>query len=154
MGEKWRPVLALFPFLAAGALATGLVTPTVAALYACGADFPVFWVRLVQVLTAAIAAWVLVPRFGLTGIGFGELSVGLTSLLFGLVSVRFIGRVRLGIAWLWLGVAVAVIFWRHLGALVFLAPLCVLLVPRSRAALSGYVGLMKAQWARIWNKSH
>jgi O-antigen/teichoic acid export membrane protein len=141
MGDKWTPVVRLFPFLAAGALASSLVTPTAAAMYACGADLVVFWIRLLQVVIVAITTWIVIPRIGLEGYGLGEATVLASALLFPLLSKRAIGTTRGNVAWIWLGASVVVIFWQRLGPWVGLAPALALLYPRSRQALSAHIAM-------------
>jgi len=143
MGPDWQPVIPLFPYLAGGAIATSLAAPWTAALYALGADARVLGVRLVQVATVGMMSWILVPRFGLIGYGYGELTVIVTIVLIAAMIRAFVITRRVHVVGSWALAAIIAVFWRQVGATAFVAPLLALLVPGSISAIREHLGSLR-----------
>lgn len=72
-GEKWIPVVAVFPFIACGNLTNSLFNLHSSTLYVLKRNWDVTLFHMIHVLLFAGSAALLLPRFGLIGFGWAEL---------------------------------------------------------------------------------
>jgi O-antigen/teichoic acid export membrane protein len=91
LGESWAQLAQIYPFLAVVFLINALFVFHSSALYVVRRNLQMAMVHLVQVVALAIAAIVLVPRYGLIGYGFAELATLLSYPLMHTFLARSIG---------------------------------------------------------------
>jgi O-antigen/teichoic acid export membrane protein len=74
MGPSWRPVMAIYPYLAIIAMANAMFTLQSSALYVLRENAAMARYHVAHVVLLAAAAAVLVPQLGITGYGVAELA--------------------------------------------------------------------------------
>jgi O-antigen/teichoic acid export membrane protein len=72
LGDRWHEVVGLFPYIAINYLINALFTAQTAALAANGRSWIVLRNSVINTVLLFAAAWVLVPRYGLTGYAISE----------------------------------------------------------------------------------
>ena len=72
LGPRWHQVIGLFPFIAINYLINALFTAQTAALAANGRSWIVMRNSIINTVLLFSAAWVLVPKYGLTGYAISE----------------------------------------------------------------------------------
>ena len=72
LGPRWHQVIGLFPFIAVNYLINALFTAQTAALAANGRSWIVMRNSVINTVLLFSAAWVLVPKYGLTGYAVSE----------------------------------------------------------------------------------
>lgn len=74
-GERWLPMLEVFPLVALGYLGASMFLLHSSALVVLRLNREIALANLAQVAALAAAAWVLVPRLGIAGYGWAEVAV-------------------------------------------------------------------------------
>lgn len=130
-GQRWEPVMLIYPFLALSYLTNAQFNIHSSILYVLHRNWAVSWFHIVHIVLFAGAAWVFVDRFGLVGYGYAEM-VALLSYPVIHRSVRqAVGAPNYGISALWwAGIAIG-LFWRQLGLWDIAVPILALLCPPS-----------------------
>jgi PST family polysaccharide transporter len=100
-GERWLPVLVVYPFIALGALAHGLFNMEVSALYVLRQNAKVLAFHLVHVGLFAGTAVLGLRGLGLVGYGWGEAAAVLSYPVVHAMVSRRVGAPRLGVAFVW-----------------------------------------------------
>jgi len=72
-GERWEPVLTVFPFIALGYLINALFNLHSSVLFVLAQNRKVAVFHIVHIVLFAAAAFVLVPAFGIVGYGLAEI---------------------------------------------------------------------------------
>ena len=72
-GEKWHPVIRVFPFIALGMILQAVFTMETSALFVLNRGKRVIPVHALHIVFFAGGALFFVPRVGIVGFGFGEL---------------------------------------------------------------------------------
>lgn len=100
-GPRWLPVLALFPFVALGSLSNAMFNLHSSALYVLTRNWEVSKFHLAHIVLFAGSAALWLPRFGMLGYGFAEVSAIAS---YGVVHAylqRELGSPDYGLALLW-----------------------------------------------------
>ncbi len=137
-GQRWEPVMLIYPYLALSYLTNAQFNIHSSILYVLHRNWAVSWFHVVHIVLFAGAAWVLVGRFGLVGYGYAE-AVALLSYPVIHRSVRLaVGSpdYRISALW-WAGIAIG-LFWRQLGTWDLAVPAIALLCPPSLRQLRLY----------------
>ena len=137
-GQRWEPVMLIYPYLALSYLTNAQFNIHASILYVLHRNWAVSWFHVVHIVLFAGAAWVLVGRFGIVGYGYAE-AAALLSYPVIHRSVRLaIGSpsYRISALW-WAGIAVG-LFWRQLGYWDLAVPVIALLCPPSLRQLKVY----------------
>lgn len=74
MGARWMPSLAVYPFIAAGVLVNSVYNLQASALFVIGKPRLVTEAYSVHVILLALTTMVLLPRLGIAGYGWAELT--------------------------------------------------------------------------------
>ena len=137
-GQRWEPVMLIYPYLALSYLTNAQFNIHSSILYVLHRNWAVSWFHIVHIVLFAGAAWVLVGRFGLPGYGYAEA----VALLGYPVIHRFVRLAvgspdyRISALW-WVGIAIG-LFWRQLGYWDLAVPAIALLCPPSLRQLRLY----------------
>jgi PST family polysaccharide transporter len=147
LGHAWGPVVGLFPFLALAYLVNGAFSMHSSALYALGRNVEVAIFHGVHVFMLAVAALLLVPRFGLTGYGMAEAAALCAYLTLHTMTLRLVGEIEARIGLVWLAGLALPLFVTRLGPLAWGGPLLVLALPDTWRALAGW-------WSQLKDLAH
>ncbi|HEY0183385.1 MAG TPA: oligosaccharide flippase family protein [Rhodopila sp.] len=140
-GERWQPVMLVYPYLALSYLTNAQFNIHSSILYVLHRNWAVSWFHVVHIVLFAGAAWLAVDRWGLVGYGYGEM-VALLSYPVIHRSVRdLVGSPRYGISLLWWTSVAIGLFWRQLGLWAIAVPFAALLCPPSIRQLKHYYGM-------------
>jgi PST family polysaccharide transporter len=74
LGARWRPSLMIFPFVAAGVLVNSVYNLQASALFVVGKQWVVMQSYSAHVVLLTLTTIVLLPRFGIVGYGWAELT--------------------------------------------------------------------------------
>jgi PST family polysaccharide transporter len=138
-GERWLPVLTVFPFIALGYLTNAVFSLHSSALYVVKQTWQVGLFHAVHVALFAGAALVLVPRLGMVGYGWSETVALLSYALLHSRVARHIGVPTYGLVKLWWFAWALLLFWRQLGWWSLVGPLVALAWPGAARQLRSYV---------------
>jgi PST family polysaccharide transporter len=145
-GSDWSQVLILLPFVAFGYLTNTLFTLQISGLFVLRRYLDVAAVHLFHVSLFAVTAALLVPRFGLVGYGYGEITGTAAYLLLHLLFSRVVQRPDYRVAGVWWAAFSAACFVRPIGWWMAI-PLVILL------ASPGFwrqVRELLRQWSGAW----
>lgn len=148
-GERWMPVIDVYPFVALGAVSSAAMSLHSSALYVVRRNLEVGLFNLAYVALVAGGALFALTRWGLPLYGCGYV---LALLSFGIIhaaAARHIGRLdyRLAVLW-WIGLALP-LFWRQAGMWTAAAPLIALCWPGTLKEIRRYAGeFLKLKSAR------
>ena len=138
-GPDWMPILPLYPFIALGYLANAQFNVHAAVLIALGRQREVVAFHLAHVALFIGAAALAVPRFGVTGYGYGELAALPAYLLLHLFVARRVGSPDYAVGLMWLAGAGLGLFWREIGLWTIAAPFVALAMPASVRLIASHV---------------
>lgn len=145
-GERWNPVLILYPFVAVSYLLNAVFSLHSSVLYVYRWNWEVAWFHMTHILLFAGGALFFLPRFGLLGYGLAELAALLGYIVIHL-QLRSLFRLSYKGVVAWLASFLPLFFTSSLGwpSGIFLGlPLCVVLaLPGSRNDLLKYAGDIK-----------
>ena len=144
-GERWAAAVTLFPFVATAYLTAALFRPHSAALTALSRHGALAVFHAVHLAVLALATLLLVPRFGLIGLGLAELAAIPAFVLLHWQVRRIIGHLPMAVAFAWWAAAAAGLFWREIGIAALLLPIVVLALPQSQRQLRDYRSML---WPR------
>lgn len=100
-GSKWLPVLSIYPFIALASLTNSLFNLHCSVLYVLQKNWDVTLFHIVNVLTFALVAFLLLPRFGVVGYGLAELAAFVSYGVIHYYSSHNIGNFNYGLPMLW-----------------------------------------------------
>lgn len=130
-GERWLPVLVVYPYIALGALAQGLFNMEVSALYVLRQNRSVLGFHLLHVCLFAGTAVLGLRGLGLIGYGWGEAVAVLSYPVLHAIVLRRIGPPEIGVAGVWAVAFACALFVTPLGWWAALPVLGVALWPRT-----------------------
>ena len=146
-GQEWAPAMAVFPFLAIACLSNGAFNLHCSALYVLRRNWEVTVFHVAYLLTFALLALVLLPRFGLIAYGWAEAITVITYSLAHFFLNREVGSPNYFIAGLW-GIAFSLaLFSYQLGWWVAGVLTVVLLLPDTRDRIAYYFKSVRAMKA-------
>jgi O-antigen/teichoic acid export membrane protein len=138
-GDRWSPVIDLFPYIAVAYLTNAQFNMHASALAVLNRNAQVTLFGLLNLILFASACAVAVPRFGLIGYGWAEIIALPSYIALHVAVTRAIGtpNYRLSFLW-WSGIGLG-LFWRELGWWTISIPFIVLLVPSSIRQVLSFV---------------
>jgi PST family polysaccharide transporter len=146
-GERWSPVIDLFPYIALSYLTNAQFNMHVSALQALNRNLPVFLYQMLYLLILAPACAVMINEFGLIGYGWAEIVALPSYLVLHFAVIRIIGplQYRVSLVW-WVGVSIG-LFWHQLGYWAMSAPFLALLFPGSIRQIRSFLLAARAATA-------
>jgi PST family polysaccharide transporter len=151
-GARWLPLFDVYPYIALSYLTTSMFNMHTASLSVLNRNW---YLALYQGLNVAIligTAFLLVPRYGMTGYGFAELATLSSYLSLHILVARTVGSPDYRMAALWWAATAIALFWRQLGVWTAVLPFIALAMPASIRRIRGYILLArrpKAASARL-----
>lgn len=140
-GDRWTPLLVVFPYVALGFLTDGAARIPIAVLYVLKRNGAVATFEAARVILLAVAAVVFVPRVGLIGWGFAEI-VAMASYVILYRQMQRLLDLKYRRVLLWLLAVTPPLFTESLGwplaALLLAPPLIVFAGADARQQLVGY----------------
>lgn len=137
-GADWLPVAEIYPFIAVGYLVNAMFSLHATALNTLRRNLKVVSYSLTNVILFAGSAYLLVPSVGLVGYGLAELIALPSYLVIHINFARVVGSPAYLTAGVWAVAAGLAIFVHELGWWVVLAPMVVVLWPRTWHEIGGY----------------
>jgi PST family polysaccharide transporter len=142
-GERWLPVVAVYPFIALSNLTNSLFNMHSSALYVLRRNWEVTAFNLAYMLLFVGSAFVLVPRLGLVGYGWAEVATLGSYIVVHLFLVRHIGNPNYWLAGLWWGACAVALFTHQLGWWAALGMIAVVFLPDTQQRLGGYIQTLR-----------
>ena len=147
-GDKWEPVVRLFPYIAIGMIFQAVFNMETSALFVVDRGHSVVPVNAAHVALFAGGATLCVWQFGVVGFGYAEL-IALAAYLLLDHKVRSLFAVSYREALPWVVAFIPPLFALHLPAawvpLLWLPLLAVAVQRRQRAQIRGYVSYLRRQ---------
>jgi O-antigen/teichoic acid export membrane protein len=139
VGERWSPVIDLFPFIALAYLTNAQFNMHASALHVLNRNPQVAIFAILHLAIFAPACAAAVAHVGLVGYGWAEIVALPSYFVLHIAVVRAIGHLqyRLSFIW-WLGIALG-LFWRELGWWAISAPFVSLLLPESIRQIHSFI---------------
>jgi O-antigen/teichoic acid export membrane protein len=142
-GEKWLPVLQVFPFVALGSLTNSLFNLHSSVLYVLQKNWQVAVFHLVHLGLFSGAAVVLLPRLGLVGYGWAEVAaIASYAVVHGFLT-RIVGNPDYRIPGLWWAAFAGALFVYQVGWWSMAGLLAISVLPSTHRRLQGYVASLK-----------
>jgi PST family polysaccharide transporter len=138
LGRDWSGAATVFPWLGLAYLVNGVFSLQSSALYALGRNVEVAAFHALHVAMLFIAALLLIPHFGLMGVGLAEACALASYWLLNGSTQRILGGFPVGIALVWAAAFALPLFSGELGAWTWAGPVVVVMLPGTRRALSGW----------------
>jgi O-antigen/teichoic acid export membrane protein len=133
-GPRWRPVVDIYPFIAAAALFHGLFILHESALFAVGDTRAVAAFHAVHVVVFALAVLLLTRRMGWLGYGWAEFAVAPAYAMLHRSMITRIGSVDYHFSGALVCAAAMALFWRQLGLIAMAGLALVAIWPLARRA--------------------
>jgi O-antigen/teichoic acid export membrane protein len=140
-GNRWDPVMLIYPYLALSYLTNAQFNMHSSILYVLHRNWAVTWFHIVHIVLFAGAAWIFVGRFGIVGYGFAEMAALLSYPVIHRSVTNIVGSPNYGISALWWAAIAVGLFWRQLGLWDLAVPIIALLCPPSYRQLKLYFGM-------------
>lgn len=115
LGPQWQGVAQVFPYIAFAYLALLLFSLHSSALFVLRRNSDMTLYHIVHVLLLAVSAFVLVPRFGLTGYGVAELMTIPSFVVLHALTTKSIGKPNYGVVLTLAAGVAAGMFWQTFG---------------------------------------
>jgi len=115
VGKRWEPAMALYPFLAFGALTSAMFSLQCAALSVVKRNWEVALFNLAYQLLFLAGAGFLIPRWGVAGYGWAFFIVVPSHAVVHFFMVKYVGRPRYGNTLIWFLPLALVMFTHQLG---------------------------------------
>lgn len=145
-GERWNPVLQIFPFIAISYLSNAIFNLHASVLYLLNKNFLVARSNLVHVAVFAGSAVLLVPRMGFIGYGWAEICTLVSYLVIHAYVDKEIGSPSYAAALPWYAVALVMLALSELNGpiqyLAFILPVLPLISASERKVLGNYAQLL------------
>lgn len=144
MGDKWMPILQVFPFIAAGVIVNSGFSLYSSALYIIGKNHDVSIFHTVHILLFVSSAWLLLNKFGsIDGYGWAEIAASLSYFLIRYAFIKRLFRIRENIMYINIIIFMCSIFlimqllpeplWLRMGISSLLLLVILYGVPRNRS---------------------
>jgi PST family polysaccharide transporter len=147
-GEKWNPVLIIFPFIAISYLSNSVFNLHSSVLYLLGKNMKMAAFHFVHVLLFIGSAVLLVPKMGMIGYAWAEIVALVSYLLLHFYTEIEVGSLKYTALVVWYLICAAVLFisttnvyYRYFSSLLLLIPL---ISQRERQNLMGYFRVFKS----------
>jgi PST family polysaccharide transporter len=142
VGDRWSPVISLFPYVALGNLALAQFNTHISALHVVNHSLQVSMFSSLSLLLFALGCAATVTQAGIIGYGYGELISLPSCFLLHVFVVRHIGRPDYQVAFIWLFGSAFGLFWHELGWWAILAPFIALIFPASIRQIRSFVSII------------
>jgi O-antigen/teichoic acid export membrane protein len=142
-GQRWVPVLSLYPFIALSYLTNALFNLHSSALYVLTRNWSVTAFHLAHIVLFFGGAFVFIPLMGLRGYGWAEVAALISYIVVHRSIVRYVGMPDYQFPVVWWGAMALALFWRDLGIWTIAVLLAVLIWPRTLSQLREYFVAMK-----------
>jgi len=139
LGERWTPVMQIFPFIALGYLVNALFNLHSSALYVVRRNWEVAFFHLIHIILFVGGALILVPRLGIIGYGLGEVIALLSYFFIHFKVVKLIGTPDYLLAGIWTAAFAFSLFWQSIGIVAFVPLLGTLMWPATWKAAAYYL---------------
>lgn len=136
LGRDWSGAATVFPWLGLAYLVNGVFSLQSSALYALGRNGEVAAFHALHVGMLFAAALLLIPRFGLMGVGLAEAGALASYRLLNGSAQRILGGFPVGLALLWTAAFALPLFSADLGAWTWAGPAIIAVLPGTRRALA------------------
>jgi PST family polysaccharide transporter len=137
-GQRWEPVMLVYPYLALSYLTNAQFNIHSSILYVLHRNRDVSWFHIAHIVLFAGGAWVFVGRFGIVGYGYAEMAALLSYPVIHLAVSKAVGSPAYGISALWWASLAIGLFWRQLGLWAIAVPVIGLLCPPSLRQLRAF----------------
>jgi O-antigen/teichoic acid export membrane protein len=137
-GQRWDPVMVVYPYLALSYLTNAQFNIHSSILYVLHRNWEVSWFHIVHIILFAGAAWICIGRFGIVGYGYAEMIALLSYPVVHRSVQKSVGSPAYGISALWWAAIAIGLFWRQLGLWDIAIPVLALLCPPSLRQLKLY----------------
>src|SRR4028118_1110951 len=138
-GDRWLPVVAVYPFIALSNLSNSLFNMHSSALYVLRRNWEVTAFNVVYMVLFVGTAFLLVPHLGLVGYGWAEVATLASYVVVHIYVVRHIGSPDYWLAGLWWGACAAAMFTYQLGWWTALGLVAVVFLPQTQEKLRDYI---------------
>ena len=142
-GDRWLPVVAVYPYIALSNLINSMFNMHSSTLYVLRRNWEVTAFHIVYMALFVGAALVLLPRLGLVGYGWAEVVTLASYIVIHFYLVRDIGSPDYRLAGLWCGTCGIALFAYQLGWWVVLGLVVVAFLPSTRQKLRDYIKSIK-----------
>ena len=147
-GERWQPVMDIYPFIAIGYLTSALFTMHTSSLSLLHRNSDVSLFNILHLSLFVPTVLFAVRHFGIIGYGVGELVALLSYPYLHLKLVRAIGRPNYSLALLWWSGAGIGLFWKYFGWWAIACTFAVLLWPASIRQLKDLLASARGSFGR------
>jgi O-antigen/teichoic acid export membrane protein len=138
LGERWTPVMQIFPFIALGYLVNALFNLHSSALYVVRRNWEVAFFHLIHIILFVGGALILVPRLGIIGYGLGEVIALLSYPIIHFQVIKYVGKPGYLLAGVWTSAFAISFFWQWAGIAAFLPLLGTLVWPATWRTVKYY----------------
>lgn len=137
-GQRWEPVMVVYPYLALSYLTNAQFNIHSSILYVLHRNWDVSLFHIVHIVLFAGGAWLLVDRYGIVGYGYAEMAALLSYPVIHRSVSKAVGSPDYGISALWWASLAIGLFWRQLGLWAIAVPVIGLLCPPSLRQLKAF----------------
>jgi O-antigen/teichoic acid export membrane protein len=140
---EWEPAMAVFPYLAVGVLGNAMFGLHTAVLYVLGRSWLVTAFNAVYVTLLYVAALYFIPRYGIVGVGFAEVTAMSSYIVVHLLVRRALGSPDYRLAAIWATAAGMLLFVDALGWMTCAGAVAAALWPPTWRTLEGYLRMVR-----------
>jgi PST family polysaccharide transporter len=141
-GERWIPVMQIFPFIALSYLVNALFSLHSSVLYVVRRNWAVAFFHLIHIILFAGGALLLVPRLRIIGYGWGEVMALLSYPIIHFQVIKYVGKPDYLLAGVWTLAFATSFFWQWAGIAAFLPLLGTLVWPATWKIFRSYWRIM------------
>lgn len=142
-GERWAPVMDIYPYIAVGYLTAAPFNMHSATLSVINQNRYLAVAFLAHIPLFAITAYFAVPVIGVVGYGYGEIAALPAYAIVHYFLARAIGSPDYRLASVWWVATVIGLFWKEIGVWAIAVPFAALALPISVRRLTGYYKLIR-----------
>ncbi len=142
-GDKWIPVLKIFPFIAMAYIVNSVFSLHSSALYTLGKNKEVAIFHMFHIILFAGSAFILIPHTGLLGYGFGEFIAFLSYAVIHYFIIKNFGNPKYSIPIFWLFSLSLPLFHEIFGIFVYLTIPFIFVFPSSKKELAKYWQILR-----------
>lgn len=142
-GERWAPVMDIYPYIAVGYLTAAPFNMHSATLSVINQNRYLAIAFLAHVPLFAVTAYFAVPAVGVVGYGYGEIAALPAYAIVHYFLARAIGSPDYRLAALWWVATVVGLFWKEIGLWAIAVPFAALAMPISLRKMMGYYRLVR-----------
>lgn len=137
-GERWAPVMEVYPYIAVGYLTAAPFNMHSATLSVLNRNKGLSIAFAAHIALFVATAYLAIPIWGTVGYGLGEIAALLSYAIVHYFLAKAVGSPDYRLTALWWSAAVIGLFWRQLGLWAIAGPFAALLLPISLRRLMGF----------------